>query len=92
LLCRRLDRATSKPYDLAMYTIIETPLFTDDARTIWSEEERGAFCTWLAAHPLAGDVVPSGGGCRKVRWTRAGTGKRGGVRVIDYNQLENGTI
>jgi hypothetical protein len=75
-----------------MYTIIETPLFTDDARTIWSEEERGAFCTWLAAHPLAGDVIPSSGGCRKVRWTRAGTGKRGGVRVIYYNQLENGAI
>ena len=32
------------------------------------------------------------GGCRKVRWLRAGSGKRGGVRVIYYNQLADGRI
>ncbi len=32
------------------------------------------------------------GGCRKVRWTRRGTGKRGGVRVIYFNQLGEGKI
>jgi len=47
------------------------------------KEERGALCTWLAASLLAGDVIPSSGGCRKVRWARTGTGERGGVRVID---------
>jgi hypothetical protein len=75
-----------------MYTIIETPLFTEDARSIWSEDERGAFCTWLAAHPLAGEVISGSGGCRKVRWARAGMGKRGGTRVIYYNRLEDGRI
>lgn len=75
-----------------MYTIIETPLFTEDARLIWSETERGAFCAWLAAHPLAGNVIPNTGGCRKVRWIRSGMGKRGGTRVIYYNRLENGLI
>lgn len=75
-----------------MYTIIETPLFSADARDIWSEDERGAFCAWLAANPEAGEVIPGSGGCRKVRWARAGMGKRGGARVIYYNRLASGVI
>jgi len=75
-----------------MCTIIETPLFEADARNLWSEEERGDFFAFLAENPLAGDVIPGSGGCRKVRWTRQGMGKRGGVRVIYYNRLANGEI
>ncbi len=75
-----------------MYTIIETPVFSADARDIWSEDERGAFCAWLAANPQAGEVIPGAGGCRKLRWARAGMGKRGGARVIYFNRLENGVI
>jgi len=75
-----------------MYTIIETPTFKEDAVKLWSEEERGAFCAWLAANPEAGDVIPGSGGCRKVRWARAGSGKRGGVRVIYFTKLTNGEI
>ena len=44
-----------------MHSIIETPVFTADARSIWSEEERGEFCAWLAANPLVGDVIPGSG-------------------------------
>ncbi len=75
-----------------MYTVIETPTFAADAETLWSEEERMAFTVWIAAHPLAGVVAPKSGGCRKVRWNRASTGQRGGVRVIDFNRLERGEI
>jgi hypothetical protein len=75
-----------------MYTVIETPVFSADARDIWSEDERGDFCAWLAGSPRAGDVIPGSGGCRKVRWTRGGIGKRGGVRVIYFNRLESGVI
>lgn len=75
-----------------MYTIIETPLFAADAKSIWQEDERGEFCAWLAQHPEAGDVIPRTGGCRKVRWARSGMGKRGGTRIIYFNQLENGEI
>lgn len=42
--------------------------------------------------PWPGDVIPGSGGCRNVRWSRQGTGKRGGVRVIDFNRLESGVI
>jgi hypothetical protein len=54
-----------------MHTISETELFTREARDIWTEDERGAFCAWLALHSDAGDVVPGSGGCRKVRWNPA---------------------
>lgn len=36
--------------------------------------------------------VPGSGGVRKVRWSRPGQGKRGGVRVIYYNQVGDSLI
>ncbi|MGB7992103.1 MAG: transcriptional regulator [Candidatus Methylophosphatis roskildensis] len=54
--------------------------------------ERSGFITFIASNPDAGDVVPGSGGLRKVRWGRAGQGKRGGVWVIHYNRLANGEI
>jgi hypothetical protein len=75
-----------------MHTIIETPTFEQDARKLWSEEERGAFCAWIAANPEAGDVIPGSGGCRKVRWSKSGSGKRGGVRVIYFSRFASGEI
>ncbi|HET9680024.1 MAG TPA: transcriptional regulator [Gammaproteobacteria bacterium] len=75
-----------------MYTIVETPTFVADAKGIWSEEERGDFCAWIATNPAAGDVIPGSGGCRKVRWKMPGMGKRGGARVIYFVQHANGEI
>ena len=75
-----------------MYTIVETPTFARDAGTIWSEDERGAFCSWLAANPDVGEVIRRSGGCRKVRWAASGQGKRGGARIIYFNRLANGEI
>ncbi len=75
-----------------MYTIAETPSFIEDAKKLWTEEERAAFCVWIAGSPDAGDVIPNSGGCRKVRWSRAGMGKRGGVRVIYFTRLQSGEI
>ncbi len=75
-----------------MLTIIETPLFTKLWSDYWTEDERGEFVTWLAIQPEVGDVIPKTGGVRKIRWKRKGMGKRGGVRVVYYNRLENGSI
>jgi hypothetical protein len=61
-------------------------------KQLWTEDERAAFCVWIANHPEAGDVVPQSGGCRKVRWSRSGMGKRGGVRVIYFARLLLGEI
>lgn len=60
--------------------------------TVIDEDERGEFVAWRVTHSEAGDVVAGSGGCRKVRWSRPGTGKRGGVRVIHYNRLADGVI
>ncbi len=77
---------------LWMFTIIETPVFQRLVRDVWNEGELDAFKLWLALDPMAGDVIPGSGGLRKVRWSRAGVGKRGGARVIYYNRLANGSI
>ena len=75
-----------------MRTVIETPTFQKQAERLWSEAERLAFIDWIAAHPLAGDVIPGAGGARKVRWSCGHRGKRGGVRVIYFNLDEQGYI
>ena len=75
-----------------MFTLIESPIFSKRWPDYWSEDERGKFAAWLALNPEAGDVVPSSGGVRKVRWSNDGQGKRGGVRVIYYNQIGKNLI
>lgn len=75
-----------------MLTLAETPTFKAEADKLWSEEERLEFFTWLAGDPEVGDVIPGSGGCRKVRWSRPGTGKRGGVRIIYFTRLSAGEI
>jgi hypothetical protein len=75
-----------------MLTVIETPIFLRYAAKVWDEIEREAFITWLAEHPDAGDVIPSTGGLRKVRWSRSGMGKRGGARVIYMLRTARGEL
>jgi hypothetical protein len=67
-----------------LLTVVETPLFARQADAVWDEPERHAFVDFIAANPEAGDMIPETGGVRKVRWARAGTGKRGGARVIYF--------
>ena len=38
----------------------------------------------LMLRPDAGDLIPGGGGLRKVRWRLPGGGKSGGLRIIYY--------
>ncbi len=49
-----------------MRTVIETPTFQKQAAKLWSEDERLSFIDWIAANPLAGDVIPGADGARKV--------------------------
>lgn len=73
-----------------MLTIIETDAFERLWPLYWTEKEHDAFTVFLAGSPNIGDVIKGSGGVRKVRWTRAGSGKSGGVRVIYFNRLANG--
>ena len=72
-------RVSGKPI-----AVVETPLFVRQATTVWDDEAREAFVDFIARNPERGDVIPETGGVRKVRWSVAGTGKRGGARVIYF--------
>ena len=65
-------------------TVAETPLFVRQAEVVWDDAEREAFVNFIARNPTAGAVIPETGGVRKIRWARAGAGKRGGARVIYF--------
>lgn len=65
-------------------TVAETLAFARSAEKIWSEEERAELVEYVAHNPEAGDVIPGTGGVRKLRWARAGSGKRGGARVVYF--------
>lgn len=75
-----------------MQTVIETPTFKKQADQIWSEDERLDFINYLVANPTAGDVIPNADGARKIRWGLKDQGKRGGVRVVYFNQEAEGII
>ena len=49
------------------------------------DDERAALVDFLAWNPTAGDLIPSTGGVRKLRWGLEGRGKRGGARVIYFH-------
>jgi len=57
------------------------PLFVSQAERVWSDAEGEEFVDFIADNPEAGDLIPETGSVRKVRWSRAGSGKQGGVRV-----------
>ena len=77
------------PYYPPVRTVAETPLFVKYAADVWSEPERVEFINWIAANAESGDVIPGSGGCRKVRWSTVGSGKRGGARVIYFLEHEH---
>jgi len=70
-------------------TVVETPGFIRDAGSVLTDEERSNLIAFLAANPVAGDIMAETGGARKLRWKAEGRGKRGGVRVIYYFHHES---
>ena len=71
---------------------IETPIFTADVCALLSDEEYAGLQQHLIAVPNAGAVIAGTGGLRKIRWTVAGKGKRGGTRVIYYHVVAQAQI
>ena len=79
-------------YIKLMLTVIESPEFIECAAKVWSNDERSEFISWIAANPLAGDLIPGSGGLRKVRWGRAGRGKSSGARVVYFVRTARGEL
>ena len=71
-----------------LITVAELPEYIRRAERLLSESERKDIVDYLAAHPKAGDLIQGTGGIRKLRWSRGGRGKSGGVRVIYYFHSE----
>jgi len=72
--------------------IIETQIFTKQLLAHLSDDEYRLLQVALLQRPDAGNVIPGGGGLRKLRWTLEGRGKSGGVRLIYYWFTARGTI
>ena len=73
---------------LCMHTVVELPEYLRRAERLLLERERQELVNYLAERPKAGVIMRGTGGIRKLRWARAGMGKRGGVRVIYYYHNE----
>ena len=63
---------------------VETSIFTRTVIGLLSDDEYRKLQASLFSSPDVGDLIPSTGGLRKLRWGLGGRGKRGGVRVIYY--------
>ena len=64
--------------------IIEALIFTKDIVKMLSDDEYQKLQRALIENPLLGHLIQGGAGLRKLRWSIAGSGKRGGIRVIYY--------
>ncbi|MDC8445747.1 MAG: type II toxin-antitoxin system RelE/ParE family toxin [Nitrosomonas sp.] len=75
-----------------MLTIVETETF----ERLWpyyrTDQTHDEFISFITENPEVGDVIRGSGGMRKIRWSRSGSGKSGGVRVIYFNRMANGEI
>ncbi|MBI3399864.1 MAG: type II toxin-antitoxin system RelE/ParE family toxin [Acidobacteria bacterium] len=63
---------------------VETPIFTNVITRFLDDDEYRSLQVALMLRPEQGPIVRGASGLRKVRWAKAGGGKRGGLRVIYY--------
>lgn len=67
-----------------MYTFIESSIFERVCPVYLDDDEYAELQQFMMQKPEAGRLVRGSGGVRKLRWSRKGTGKRGGLRVIYF--------
>jgi hypothetical protein len=65
---------------------IETPVFTKLIVELLPDDSYRLLQDDIVKNPQAGDLIPAGGGIRKLRFALPGKGKRGGARLIYYWQ------
>lgn len=64
-------------------TFIESPIYSAQIDDLLTVDEHHLLQLALLERPEVGDLIRGSGGLRKLRWSVAGSGKRGGIRVID---------
>jgi hypothetical protein len=71
---------------------IEAAVFTKAIDDLLDAEEFRVLQLALLARPNLGAVIPGTVRLRKMRWSRPGSGKRGGMRVIYYWDMLSDTF
>jgi hypothetical protein len=72
------NKATMEFIETSVFTKLIVELLPDDSYRLLQYD--------IAKNPQAGDLIPAGGGIRKLRFALPGKGKRGGARLIYYWQ------
>ena len=72
-----------------LITIVELPEFVKQSKRLLTPLEISQLIFYLSSHPKDGVLIQGTGGVRKIRWSREGKGKRGGVRVIYFYYNKN---
>ena len=57
-----------------------------------SDDEYRKFQLALVLRPEAGKIIRGSGGLRKIRWRSSGSGKRGGLRLIYFWDVQENRI
>ena len=65
-----------------MYTFIELRIFSRYASDYFTDDECAQLQIALSKNPKQGDIVQGMRGVRKLRWSRQGSEKRGGVGIL----------
>ena len=71
---------------------VETNVFSRLRKELMDDDEFRELQSYLLESHDQGDTISQTGGCKKIRWSRSGMGKRGGVRIIYYVRLLSGKI
>lgn len=71
---------------------IETAAFSKTRKGLMEDDEFSEFQCWLLDNHEQGDTVAGTGGCKKIRWSRPGSRKSGGLRIIYYARAASGRI
>ena len=71
-----------------MFTFVESSTFERVCPVYLDDDEYAELQQFMMQNPDVGHVVAGSGGIRKLRWTRPGMGKRGGLQVIHFVRYE----
>lgn len=71
-----------------MITVAETASFRRKIGKLLAEAEKDDLIAYLAEFPNSGALIEGTGGLRKLRWSRTGSGKSGGIRVVYFFHSE----
>ena len=71
-----------------MFTFIGSSVFERIRPVYLGDDEYAELQQHMMLNPEVGELVRGSGGVRKLRWSRPGMGKRGGLRVIYFVRFE----